>query len=172
MQLLRHEAFFDLFRSFEHTACHLEVVDTYSTPEESEPFRKFLAGEPDDFEWFEDWTSLVREVTTSGRVMRRVRVVSEPHVDYTRWGLAVAHYNIDAGEDIRYLPRHLIDPSELSADDFWLFDDNLVSFTTFTPEGAAGGGATTTDPVIVEYIRSVWNRVWDKAVPHAEYIRA
>ncbi|MGY1865270.1 DUF6879 family protein [Nocardia gipuzkoensis] len=172
MQLLRHEAFYDLFRSCKHSAYHLEVVDTYSTPEESEPFRKFLAGEPDDFEWFNDWTDLVREVTASGIVMRRARVVTEPNVDYTRWGLTVAHRNIEAGEDIRYLPRHQIDPTELSADDFWLFDDNLVSFTTFTPDGAAGGGAVTTDPVIVEYARSVWDRVWDKAVPHAEYIQA
>ncbi|MEU7141102.1 DUF6879 family protein [Nocardia sp. NPDC046473] len=172
MQLLQHEAFYDLFHSFKHTACHLEVQDSYSTPEESEPFRLFLGGKPDDFEWFREWEELVRDITAAGRQMKRARVVSQPHTDYVRWSLAVAHRNVEDGEDIRYLPRHRIDPSELSADDFWLFDDNLVAFNTFTPDGTAGGLAVTTDPVIVDYIRAVWNRVWDRAVPHAEYIRA
>jgi hypothetical protein len=170
MQLLHDEAFLSLFRSFERTAYHLEVLDTYSTPEEDEPFRKFLAGEPDDYEWFKDWEELVREETASGKVMHRARVVTEPHVDYTRWGLVVAHRNIEAGEDIRYLPRHQINPSELTTDDWWLFDGSLVAFTLFTPDGAASGAAVTTDPVMVEHCRTVWNRVWDKAVPHAEYL--
>lgn len=170
MQLLQHEAFYDLFRSFERTAYHLEMQDSYSTPEEDEPFRKFLDGEPDNFEWFREWEELVRDVTTSGRQMKRARVVTEPHTDYVRWSMVVAHRNIEDGEDIRYLARHLIDSSELTTDDWWLFDDNLVAFNTFAPDGAAGGLAVTTDPVIVEHCRAVWNRVWDKGVPHAEYI--
>jgi hypothetical protein len=170
MQLLRDEAFFDLFRSFERTAYHLEVQDSYSTPEEDEPFRLFLTEQPDDYEWLREWEDLVRAVTASGRQMSRARVVTEPHTDYARWCMVVAHRNIEAGEDVRYLPRNQIDPSELTTDDWWLFDDSLVAFTLFTPDGAASGAAVTIDPVIVEYVRSVWNRVWDQAVPHAEYI--
>ncbi|MBF6297829.1 hypothetical protein IU459_09755 [Nocardia amamiensis] len=172
MQLLQGEAFDEFFHKFERTAYHLEVLDTYSTPEEDEPFRQFLAGEPDDYEWFKDWEELVREITASGRVMHRARVVTEPHTDYTRWSLVVAHQNIAAGEDIRYLARHLIDPSELTTDDFWLFDDNLVAFTVFEPSGQFVGGAFTEDPVIVGHCRAVWNRVWNKSLPHAEYIKA
>ena len=38
--------------------------------------------------------------------MERVRVVSEPHSDYTRFGIDLARrLNVPAGEDIRYLPR-------------------------------------------------------------------
>jgi hypothetical protein len=170
MQHLQNEAFIDLFRTFERTAYHLELQDSYSTPEEDGPFRLFLDGEPDDYAWFREWEELVREVTASGRQMKRARVVTEPHTDYVRWCMVVAHRNIEAGEDIRYLPRHLIDPSELTTDDWWLFDDNLIAFTLFTPDGAASGVAITTDPVIVEHCRAVWNRVWDKGVPHAEYI--
>ena len=36
--------------------------------------------------------------------MTRVRVVSEPHDDYTRFLLDLARINVAAGEDIRYLP--------------------------------------------------------------------
>ena len=74
--------------------------------------------------------------------------------------------------DIRYLPRHRIAPAELSTDDFWLFDDEFVAFTVFEPSGQFVGGALTHDPVIVNHCRAVWNRVWDRAVPHAEYFRA
>ncbi|WP_454196274.1 DUF6879 family protein [Nocardia sp. Marseille-Q1738] len=170
MQLLQREAFDEYFHKFERTAYHLEVLDSYSTPEEDEPFRKFLAGEPDDYAWCDDWDSLIHEVTSNRRVVRRARVVTEPHTDYARWCMVVAHRNIAAGEDVRYLARHLIDPAELTTDDFWLFDDKLVAFTVFEPSGQFMGGAFTQDPVIVGHCRAVWNRVWDKAVPHDEYI--
>lgn len=172
MDLLRGEAFDEFFYKFERTACHLEVLDVYETPEESEPFRKFLAGEPDDLEWFQDWMELVQQVTSSGKQMRRARVVTAPHTDYTRWALSIARHNIAAGEEVRYLARHLVDQSELTTDGFWLFDDNQVAFNVFEPSGQYVGGALTIDPVIVEHCRAVWNRVWDKATPYSEYVSA
>jgi hypothetical protein len=84
--LLRGDAFDELFRRLERTAVHLELQDSYSTPEESEPFRRFLAGQPDDFEWHEPWLNLVRETTLAGRRIERVRVVTVPHGDYTPLG--------------------------------------------------------------------------------------
>src|SRR4051812_21278257 len=89
VRLLQGPAFDDVFRTFERSAFHLEVEDSYHTPEESEPFRKFLNGEPDDFAWHRPWLDLTREATGSGRSVQRVRVVSVPHADYTRWGLTV-----------------------------------------------------------------------------------
>lgn len=170
MELLQGDVFDRLFIDGKwQRAFHLETVDTYSTPDESEPFRKFLDGEPDDFAWLDWWLALIRDVTSAGKIVQRARVVTVPHVDYTRWGLTVSPRNIAAGEDIRWLPRHQIDPSELSADDFWLFDDDLVAFSIFTPDGAGAGGATTTDPTIVGYCRTIRDRVWNAATPHAEY---
>ncbi|RZU49182.1 hypothetical protein EV385_0918 [Krasilnikovia cinnamomea] len=169
MRLLQGPLFEDLFRRFEHTAFHLEVDDTYDTPEESEPFRKFLAGEPDDFAWHRAWLDLVRETTKSGRSVERVRVVSVPHVDYTRWGLTVAPLNIAAGEDIRWLPRDRLDGSDITADDFWLFDRSRVVFTVFTPDGAFCGGAETRDPAIVQRCVRVRDDLWTRAIPHSDY---
>ncbi|MBF6060628.1 hypothetical protein IU500_07535 [Nocardia terpenica] len=170
MQLHYGEDMARLFRADWRVAVHLELQDSYTTPEEDEPFRKFLAGEPDDFAWFSDWENLVRELTGNGRGMRRVRVVTVPHTDYTRWALTVAVRNVEAGEDVRYLPRHKIDPGLLSGDDWWIFDDDLVAFSVFTPAGAGAGLATTTDPAIVAHIRTVRDRVWSLAIPYAEYV--
>lgn len=170
MELLQGKAFDDLFRTFNHRAFHLEVQDSYYTPEEASPFYLFLTGQTDDFTWHRPWLNLVREATGTGKHIRRARIVTVPHVDYTRWGLTVAEHNIAAGEDIRWLPRHLINSTDLSNDDYWLFDDDQVVFTVFEPDGRFAGGAATTDLTVVEYCRTVRERVWQAAIPHSEYI--
>lgn len=169
MELLQGDAFDDLFRTFKHCAFHLEVQDSYHTPEEVGPFNLFLTKQPDDLAWHQPWLSLVREVTSAGKKIRRARVVTVPHADYTRWGLTVAPHNIAAGEDIRWLPRHLIDSIDLASDDYWLFDDDRAVFTVFEPSGRFVGGAATTDPTIVEYCCTVRDRVWQDAIPHSRY---
>jgi hypothetical protein len=170
VELLQAEAFDDLFRGFQRTAFHLELQDFYHTPEEAGPFDLFLAGQPDDFAWHQPWLELVREATAAGRRITRARLVTVPHGDYTRWGLTVAPLNIRAGEDIRWLPRHLATGLDLPSDDYWLFDDNRVVFTIFEPNGRFGGGASTVDPVIVEHCRRARDQVWSLAIPHDEYV--
>jgi uncharacterized protein DUF6879 len=169
VELLQDEGFEDLFRTFRREAFHLEVQDSYHTPDEAGPFQLFLNSQPDDFAWHQPWLSLVREATGTGKRIRRARVVTVPHVDYTRWGLTMAPQNIASGEEIRWLPRHLIDANDLSTDDYWLFDDDTVVFTVFEPAGRFAGGAATTDPVIVEHCRTVRDRVWNAAIPHDQY---
>ncbi len=170
MELLQDEAFDALFHSFAHAAFHLEVQDSYHTPDEAGPFELFLTRQDDDLAWHQPWLNLVRNVAATGKIIRRARVVTVPHGDYTRWGLTVAPHNIAAGEDIRWLPRHLIDAEVLTTDDYWLFDDNLVVFTVFEPSGRFAGGAATSDPTIVSYCCTVRDRVWEAAIPHGKYV--
>ncbi|MFI2285300.1 DUF6879 family protein [Nocardia beijingensis] len=161
------EGFPDLLRTCKREAFHLEVLDSYAEPNEHEPFRRFLADEPDDFAWFQPWTELVQETTSRGVAVTRVRIVTEPHTDYTRFALAVAALNVRAGEDIRYLPRH--HAGEVPSDDYWLLDDETVVFSAF---GESGGwsGAATTDPHIAAYCRGLRARFWPLATPFPEYV--
>ncbi|MGV9615939.1 DUF6879 family protein [Nocardia xishanensis] len=168
MLLITAAEFAAALRECKREALHLEVQDTYETPEESEPFARFLAGEPDDYAWMADWAALIRETTGRGVAVRRARVVTVPHVDYQRWTLEVSRVNIAAGEEVRYLPRHLVSPDDLTADDWWLLDDR-AAFTLFEPDGRWAGLAVTGDWQIVDRCRAVWNIVWQRAVPHAEY---
>lgn len=167
MRLVPDEGFPDLLRICKREAFHLEVLDSYAEPYENEPLRRFLAGEPDDYAWFQDWTNLIQETTGRGVAVTRVRIVTEPHTDYTRFSMTAAELNTKAGEDIRYLPRH--DAGEVPPDDFWLFDDELVIFSAF---GESGGwyGAVTTDPHIAAYCRGLKERFWSLAVPYSEYV--
>lgn len=170
IELLDGEEFDELFRTFRRRAFHLEVRDSYHVPHEAGPFRRFLNGESDDLAWHQPWLGLVRAATDAGKDISRVRVVTVPHVDYTKWGLTVAKHNIAAGEDIRWLPRHLVDPETLSLDDYWLFDDDRVVFTVVEPDGRFVGGAATTDPAIVRHCRDIRDHVWQVAVPHSRYV--
>lgn len=169
MLFLQGEIFFAQFRTMTRRAFHLEVQDTYDTPEEEGPFRRFLDGQHDNLEWHQPWLELVRDVTTTGKAVERIRTVSIPHGDYTRWGLSMAPHNIEAGEDIRWLPRPIVAAGELPDDDFWLLDDDSVMFTIFEPDGRFAGGALTTDPSTVSRYCAVRDRLWAIAVPHAEY---
>ena len=66
-----------------------------------------------------------------GRRMERVQVVSEPHSDHTRFGLALAAHNTAAGEDIRYLPRNQAAGLDPPGDDFWLIDSTTPLILRF-----------------------------------------
>ncbi|MFJ1459266.1 DUF6879 family protein [Nocardia sp. N2S4-5] len=173
MQYLHDEEFNQLFRDTKARAFHLETQDVYSTPEEAEPLRRWLAGEPDpDTGWYSDWDELMATTVRRGVAVQRVRIVSVPNSDYTRWLCAVSDSNIAAGEDIRWLPRHFVTPHEYTLDDWWLFDDDLLGFTIFEPSGRFAGTAVTGDPVLVERCRVVRDRLWPRAIPHAEYVQS
>lgn len=167
MQLVADDGFNDLLQTCKREAFHLEVLDSYAEPSENEPLRRFLDGEPDDYGWFQPWMDLVGQTTGRGVAVTRTRIVSVPHTDYTRFSLAVAELNSRAGEDIRYLPRHLA--GEVPPDDFWLFDDQLVIFSAFGASGA-WSGAVTADANIVDYCKRVKERFWPLAVPYSEYV--
>src|SRR6266511_2213008 len=97
MTLLAGEEFFHLFRTFEHTAFRLEVRESYY---EKEQLAQFLAGEPVDLSYMESWLALNVGLRVASRRMERVRVVSRPFSDYTRYGLWLCHYNTQAGSTL------------------------------------------------------------------------
>jgi hypothetical protein len=96
--------------------------------------------------------------------------VTEPHTDYVRWELALDPQNIDAGEDVRYLPRHRAQGIVLPTEDCWMFDDDRLVLSLFKPEGGSGGFAREYDPDLIRQYRVVCNQVWSRAVPYAEYV--
>lgn len=140
-------AFVELFRSFAHTARRLEVRDRYDSPTEREPLRRFLAGEAEDLAWFQNWVGIVGQATRAGKVFQRVRVVTVPLSDYSRFGLSLARHNIAAGEDIRYLDRAAA--AGLPGLDFWVFDSCRVAQLHFTDDDQLQGAEIITDPAVV-----------------------
>ncbi|MGV9413696.1 DUF6879 family protein [Nocardia sp. NPDC003693] len=161
----------ELLSAARHSIFHLEVRDSYGVESEDEPLQCFLRGEQFDLRaWFQDWYDFVQDRVAHGVSVSRIRVVTTPHSDYQRWLLELTALNTEAGEDIRYLPRHLA--GQVPPDDWWLVDDETVVFNLSDCEGrAVGGSAVTTDPAIAAYCRGIRDRLWPLTTPFDEYCR-
>ncbi|MGH8573955.1 MAG: DUF6879 family protein, partial [Gammaproteobacteria bacterium] len=61
------------FESFEHTAFRLETRDVYFVDREQERFKKFLAGAVEDDSPYTEYKLRVRQLTSRGIRVERVR---------------------------------------------------------------------------------------------------
>jgi hypothetical protein len=145
------------------------VRDRYNSPAEAEPFRKFLAGEPDDLAWFTGWLDMIRAATTEGRRFARVRVVSLPLTDYCRFSLWGAQHNNAAGEDVRYLTRDQAGAASLPNHDYWLFDSRLLARMKFADDDRFLGAEIIDDPAIIVQHNYWRDAAWHHAVRRDEF---
>src|SRR4051794_10864806 len=129
----------------------------------------WAAGERDDLDWLGDWCKTLRGHVRAGRQVRRARVVSEPLSDYQRWSWSIARPMIDAGEDIRWVPRRLVSSIAFPGNDFWMLDHRVVIFHHYAGNGANIDFATSTDPDDIELCSAAFEAVWEIGVPHREY---
>ncbi|GAA3094472.1 DUF6879 family protein [Streptosporangium carneum] len=173
MGLLTGDDFERLFATFTTSAFRLETRDRYrEAKNESAPLRRFLAGEPDDMEWLRFWLDLVRDHNAHGRTIRRVRVVSHPFTDYTRFGLAVAEHNNAAGDHIRYLDRQEADRLGLPHYDWWLFDNRRLAFVHFSVDDVLRGAEIVTDPATVGQHGEWRDLAWEHSVSREEFLNS
>jgi hypothetical protein len=172
MALITSDQRDELFDTFEKDAFHLELKDEYRSPIEDDPAAKWRAGLPDDHAWLQPWLGRMREATASGKTVRRVRVITEPISEYIRWENSLTPLNLEAGEDIRWLPRHQLPDGiafPVDNNDWWLFDDRLLAVGHFHDDGRVKGSELITDPDRVAECAKVRDLLWSIAVPHNSY---
>jgi hypothetical protein len=155
-----------LFTTFEHTAFRLEVRESYY---EHVQLGQFLAGEQVDLSDMDGWLGLMVKLRVQGKRIERVRVVSRPHSDYTRFGLWLCAYNTQAGEDIRYLDRDRADG--LPGHDYWLFDSHRLYRMHFTNEDELLGAELVEDADEVVKHNAWRDRAWHRAIPYPDYLK-
>lgn len=166
-------SFAELLDSARRSAVHLEMRDVYGVAGEADDFGRWQrTGErdtdPESPHWG-SWTSLIRRTVARGVVVRRARIVSEPVSDYIRYEHAGTPVNIQAGEQVRWLPRRQASDIALPGNDFWLLDDRLIRWNHFTGNGASGGGEISEDPAAAKLCAGAFKAVWARAAPHQEY---
>jgi hypothetical protein len=170
MDLLRGEAFRQLFRDLRRSAFHLEMQDEYGVADESEPFQKWLNGEPDDYHWITEWHELIKKVTAAGKSVSRARVITEPVTDYIRFEHDLTRFNVAAGERVYWVPRHLTTGIEFPEHDYWLLDEETVAFNIFSEDGSTFGAKLVTEPATVDHCVKVRDQVLAVAIPHESYV--
>jgi hypothetical protein len=155
-----------LLTGFRSEAIHLETRDSYGTAVELPHLAKWAAGEPDDRCWLQDWCTTLRAHVEAGRSVRRARIVSEPLSDYQRWSYSIAQPMVEAGEDIRWVPRRLVSSIAIPGNDYYLFDDRLAVFLIYAGNGLSVDKVTSTDPDDIRLCRTAFEAAWRVAIPH------
>jgi hypothetical protein len=117
--------------------------------------------------WFDGWLTMISDATAAGQRFARVRVVSLPLTDYSRFGLYCSGYTTAAGEDIRCLRRD--DAADLPDYDYWLFDSRLLVRMRFAEDETFLGGEVIEDAAeIVQH--NCWRDVaWHRAVRRDDF---
>ena len=169
MTTVTDEEFEALLAEFEREIIHLETRDAYGTEVELPHMARWAAGQPDDLQWLQPWCATLKEAVRAGKSVRRARIVSEPLSDYQRWSYSIAQPMVDAGEDIRWVPRNRISSIAIPGNDFYLFDDRLAVFLTYTGNGLAAAKLGSSDPADIELCRSSFEGIWAMSIPHREY---
>ena len=159
-----------LCRGIKQSFVHLETRDSYGTEVELPHMAKWRSGEPDDYEWLSWWLDMLRGHREAGRTCRRARIVSEPVSDYQRWTLSHVELFIEAGEDIRYIPRPRLSAIALpGSGDFYVFDRELVLFLHYAGNGTNTTFETTDDPQMVRVCEQAFEAVWDLSKLFRDY---
>jgi hypothetical protein len=159
--------FSELIAATTRTAAHLETRDGYMP--EDPAFLNWRAGKLVSAPAGAAWYDLVREHSARGVEFRRARIVSEPLAAYIRFEYESTPFNVAAGEQIRWLPRHTAPGLLVPLADFWLFDDRLVRFGFFAGDGTFLRHDLCDDPEVFRSCAQVFERVWRRATPRDEY---
>lgn len=106
---------------------------------------------------------------SAGVTQRRIKVISEPPSEYMRFALDLAGAAVDAGEEIRWLPRRRTSSLLLPGNDCFLLDDKFVIFNVLDGEDGRLEQQLWTDADMVERCRSALKAAWSLAIPHHDY---
>jgi hypothetical protein len=157
-----------MFATFEHTAYRLELRDRYLSANNQQTVADYNAGRDVDLSWLDPWLDKVGAARAEGRKYHRVRVVSVPLSDYTRYSLWVAQRNVEAGEDIRYLARADI-PEGLVDFDYWLFDSRTAARMQFDSDDVLQGFELVTDPGMLVELNYWRDAAWHYAMTRDDF---
>ncbi|MGY1436768.1 DUF6879 family protein [Streptomyces reniochalinae] len=162
--------FSELLADTRGSAVHLEMRDDYGTNPRLEAWRR---GERVDWKnresWWHPFHQTIADAVARGVVIRRARVVSEPASEYIRWEHDATQGNISAGEHVRWLPRSQATGFLVPANDFWLFDGNLLRVHHFAGDGSHVADEISTDAETLKLCASAFETIWQHAIPHNAY---
>ncbi|MCD0451341.1 hypothetical protein LO762_19365 [Actinocorallia sp. API 0066] len=165
-----------LFAASTRSAIHLELRDGYAVSREDKGYTAWKAGHRDDpadpASWWRPWLTVIQEATARGVEVRRLRVVSEPLSEYTRFLLDTAFTNVHAGEATRWLPRAQACDLKFPANDFWIFDDEVLIWNHFSGDGVPVSMEWCTDAEVIAFCAESFEAAWKRGIDNAEYTRS
>lgn len=105
----------------------------------------------------------------AGIEQRRIKTISEPPSEYMRGAYDFASHLVEAGEDIRWLPRRLASTLLLPGNDMFVLDGKAVMFNLHDGDTSPAGQQWADDPALVVRCREAFEAAWAVAIPHRDY---
>ncbi|MFF2721422.1 DUF6879 family protein [Streptomyces sp. NPDC058011] len=163
------EQFAKLFENFQHSAWHLETRGRYAVDEQTDNYAQFARGEKPLWDLETPWSRGIREKTTGGAYVGRVRVVDDPLTEGQRYLLAHGEKNAALGEDVRNMWRADAQRHNLPDEDFWIFDSHIVAVCLFDDDDNLTGAELITEPAAVNQYNRLRDVARHYAVPYQEF---
>ncbi|GGV19342.1 DUF6879 family protein [Streptomyces spectabilis] len=162
--------FAELLAGAVKSAVHLEMRDAYYSNPRFEAWQEGRRVEwADRTSWWRPYHQVIADAVARGVHVRRARIVSEPVTDYIRWEHYQTRANTEAGEEVRWLPRHRTWDMLLPGSDLWIFDGRLMRVHHFSGDGEWINKELCDDSAVVGQQAAAFERVWERAVPHDQY---
>jgi hypothetical protein len=117
----------------------------------------------------QSWLDMLRAATAAGRRFARVRVVTLPLTDYSRFGVWCAQFTNGAGEDIRYMTRDQAQAASVPDQDYWLFDSRRLVRMHFDEHDRFLGGELVEDPATIVQANYWRDAAWHQAVRRDDF---
>lgn len=114
------------------------------------------------------WRDRMASEAAAGRRIRRVRVVSEPLSEYQRMLVDTSGPSVDAGEELRWLPRRLVSALPLPGNDCFMLDD-CVMFNVIGGNDEPVDIQLSREPDVMKFCRDSFESAWEIATPHREF---
>jgi hypothetical protein len=146
----------------------LELRDSYRVDQED--LEAWRAGDYIALEAsYGGWRDEVAAMAASGRTLRRVRVVSEPLSEYQQMAVRFSGAAVEAGEDLRWLPRRLTSTLALPGNDCFVLDGKLAMFNVLDGDNDRFEIQLYDDVEVVRFCLQAFESAWALAVPHREF---
>ncbi|MEU3567207.1 DUF6879 family protein [Kitasatospora sp. NPDC036755] len=163
----RFDHFFD--EGFTRSAWRLESRRGYASDRQGLGFQRWARGEDPQTDPHRPWCRNITAQVAAGKRVERVRVADLPMTDGQAYLLAVGWANVQAGEDIRHLPRATARQLDLPERDFWLFDSTSLLEMHFDAGDNYLGAELIESPEAVLEACRIRDRSWHSAVPRADF---
>lgn len=135
------------FDEFQVSAFRLECLQTYAVSAEDARLRAFREGlpRPERSVRTNPWLQRIAATTIAGKSWSRVRLVSRPLTEYTRYEMIGFVESQAVGEQIRIVDLNAHPDLRDLGPDFWLFDAEFAIIMRYDEAGTVLGYERTTE---------------------------
>lgn len=126
----------NLFKNFKQSALRIETLPLYKEDMEDIEYYNFINGEPVEY-GDKEWIGNLKRWTSQGKIIKRIRIVSDILTTYEKYEFFCYHKNCLAGEKIFVMPRNeyekIVDRKDRF--DYWIFDESTICKINYNNEG-------------------------------------